>query len=91
MESKKLLKNVVVFNGVLEHQIKYYHSPKNIKNVVIWILTHLPDDFIEEINEANLKLYIRTNYDYSVVEFMEIESSERELALRFKEFTSIIF
>ena len=41
MESKKLLKNVVVFNGVLEHKIEYYHSPRNIKNVVIWILSHL--------------------------------------------------
>lgn len=87
MKENQIIENVSVFNGILEQQIKYYHSSPKIKNVAIWICTHLPNDFIKEINEKKLKMHIETDEHYSELKFCNLETDDREMMLKFRELT----
>ncbi|SFD74974.1 hypothetical protein SAMN04489722_1302 [Algibacter lectus] len=91
MEKRELVENVVVFNEKEEHQVQYVYSPIRLLNCVNFTLNRLPPDFVKEINEKQLQVYIETDPEYSVIKFKYLETDDREMMLRFKDLTSGIF
>ena len=87
MKNDELVENVVVFNGIEEHRVQYVYSPFVIKNVANWTVNGLPKEFIKEINEKKLRVYIETDINYSKVNFKNLETDDLEMILKFNKLT----
>lgn len=80
-----IINDVVVDNGILKHQVQYVYSPNNIKVVVNNIVFRLGKDLINEINSKNIQLLIKTNSDYTLIEYSELITDDYYLKHRFNQ------
>lgn len=87
MSNTELIENVVVYNGVEEHQLQYNYSPFRVKNLARWVLGEISYEFIKEINEKQIRVFIECDLEYSKAKFINLEAEERDLQLRFRELT----
>jgi len=87
MENNQLIENVLVHNGKEEQILNYNYSHFRIKNLVNWVLGEIPSELVNEINEKNLQVYIETDLEYSKAKFINLETDNRELLLRFRNLT----
>ncbi|WP_298884250.1 hypothetical protein [uncultured Polaribacter sp.] len=87
MENNQLIENVLVYNGKEEQILNYNHSHFRIKNLVNWVLGEIPSELVNEINENKLQVYIETDLEYSKAKFINLETDNRELLLRFRNLT----
>jgi predicted Zn-dependent protease with MMP-like domain len=91
MEKIELVENVLVFNGIDNHKIQYVYSPQKIKACVNQALNKLPPEFIKEINQNNIQVYIETDLEYSVIKYRNLKTENKDMLFRFQELTSDIF
>lgn len=87
MNNNQLIENVVVYNGKETERLNYNYSHFRIKNLVNWVLGELPSEMVEEINKNLLEVYIETDLEYSKAKFISLETDNRELLLKFRDFT----
>tara|TARA_R110001606_G_scaffold227810_2_gene375898 strand:- start:1117 stop:1380 length:264 start_codon:yes stop_codon:yes gene_type:complete len=80
-----IINDVVVDNGILKHQVQYVYSPNNIKVVVNNIVFRLGKELINEINSKNIQLLIKTNSDYTLIEYSELITDDYDLKHRFNQ------
>lgn len=80
-----IINDVVVDNGILKHQVQYVYSPNNIKVVVNNVVVRLGKELINEINSKNIQLLIKTNSDYTLIEYYELITDDYDLKHRFNQ------
>ncbi|PKQ46410.1 hypothetical protein [Confluentibacter flavum] len=79
------INNVEIDNGYSKHQLQYVQSPKEIISAAYTVTHRLEEDIVKEINEKGIKLLIKTNSDYSMVEYSELITDDYDLKHRFNE------